>query len=102
MAAAAACQAVTGKAGERALDAWSWVHLASGAGLAIVRIPPIWALAILVAYEALEGVLRRVPGHNGKGLFEHESWPNVVADVAVATLGYVLAWALVSWRPVPW
>lgn len=46
------------------------------------------ALGALVVYELFEGGLRRIKLRDG-GLFEHESWPNVVADVVVGMAGYV-------------
>jgi hypothetical protein len=81
---------VSFRRGEAPFDRWSLVHAASGAALAVVLPSFLWVLALLVAYEALEGVLRHVrPDPNGRGLFEYESWPNIVADVLVGMAGFV-------------
>ncbi|HLF15944.1 MAG TPA: hypothetical protein VI796_00715 [Candidatus Thermoplasmatota archaeon] len=74
--------------GHAALDLWSLVHL--GAGVALGLLGTVWWLAflLLVAFEALEGILRRVKRHGGGGLFEYESWPNVLADIAIGMVGW--------------
>lgn len=83
--------------GEAPLDAWSLVHAASGAGLALVVGPWYVALGLLVAYEGLEAGLRRIKVEEG-GLFEYESWPNIVADVAVGMLGFAVLRASWAWH----
>jgi hypothetical protein len=80
---------VSFRRGEAALDRWSLVHAASGAALGLLTRSFLLALALLVAYEALEAGLRalkRDPA--GKGLFEYESWPNIAADVLVGMAGF--------------
>lgn len=47
-------------------------------------------LIIVILYEGLEGVLRRVKLKDG-GLFEYESWANIIIDILVAVVGYALA-----------
>jgi hypothetical protein len=75
--------------GQAPLDWWSWVHLATGAALAIA-FAHWWAvLAILCIYEVLEGGLRRIKLEEG-GLFEHESWLNIVTDIAVGMVGFTV------------
>ncbi len=78
----------TRRKGEAALDNWSWAHVASGAGLALSGVSWGWSLAALVGFEALEGALRRVRTKDAGGLFEYESWPNVVADVVTGMIGF--------------
>ncbi|MHB8634114.1 MAG: hypothetical protein ACYDBQ_09140 [Thermoplasmatota archaeon] len=56
-------------------------------------------LLLFVGFEVLEAMLRRLPT-NGGGLFEYESWPNIVADVVVGMAAFML-WRLVCHtRPV--
>lgn len=83
--------------GNAAFDWWSLVHTASGAALGVV-VGRWWvALACLLAYELLEAALRNVK-RKGKGLFEHESWPNIFTDVVVGMAG----WAAVAFLvPLP-
>ena len=86
---------MTGKPGEHPLDPWSIVHFASGVALGLLLRGPLGAavtLALLLGYEALEAVLRRIrrkPG--GKGLFEHESWGNIAHDVLFGQVGWLFA-----------
>jgi hypothetical protein len=81
------------QAGEAPFDRWSLVHVGSGIALGLVFAD--WTgflivVALLVGYEALEGILRHIkPDPNGKGLFEYESWPNIIADVLVGLAGFV-------------
>jgi len=84
------------RAGEDPLDAWSLVHVASGLALGLPGWPWWLVLLLLVAFEALEGVMRRIrPG--GEGLFEYESWPNVGMDVVVGMAGFAVA-SLIVWH----
>jgi hypothetical protein len=81
---------VSFRRGELPFDKWSLVHVASGAALGLVTGSFLWAFALLVAYEGLEGILRRVrPDPSGRGLFEFESWPNILADILVGMAGFV-------------
>ena len=73
--------------GEDAFDAWSWVHLASGIGLGFLNLEPVTAATVLVGFEVIEGGLRQIKTEEG-GLFEYESWSNIIADIAVGLLGY--------------
>lgn len=83
---------MTGRPGEAPLDGWSIVHLGAGLAVGLVVRNPLLALALIVAYEAFEGGLRRVkPRGAGKGLFEHESWTNIRHDVLFGTLGWLFA-----------
>ncbi|HUR62974.1 MAG TPA: hypothetical protein VM241_00680 [Candidatus Thermoplasmatota archaeon] len=76
--------------GELPFDKWSLVHVASGVALGFLLSSFLWAFALLALYEAFEGVLRRVNRDaEGRGLFEYESWPNILADVLVGMAGFV-------------
>lgn len=74
--------------GEDAIDRWSIVHAGSGVGLAVLGVSVVPASALLVGFEALEAVLRRFKTEEG-GLFEYESWPNVIADLILGLAGYL-------------
>lgn len=80
--------------GEAAFDRWSWVHLGSGLALGVLFSGWLVPLSLLVAFEAAEGVLRRIPFKAG-GLSEYESWPNILADLFVGMVGAlaVHAWS---------
>lgn len=75
------------------MDPWSVVHLLAGGLLGLFIRNAAWAFVLLVAYELLEGGLRRVkrPGQQGKGLFEYESWPNIFLDVLFGMFGWLFA-----------
>ena len=79
------------KKGEAAFDSWSWAHVASGAGLALTGVSWGWSLAMLVGFEAFEAALRRIQTKSAGGLFEYESWPNIMADVATGMVGFAAA-----------
>lgn len=85
----------SGRRGEAALDAWTWVHVGSGVALGVLLRSWWVVLALLVAYEAFEGVLRRIKLEEG-GLFEYESWPNIVADVVAGMAGFAAARLLLA------
>lgn len=89
---------MTGRPGEPPLDPWSIVHTAAGLALGLVVRDIGWALALLLAYEAFEAVLRRVK-RGGKGLFEHESWPNIWYDVLFGSVGWLFAQGMPA---LPW
>lgn len=74
--------------GEAALDNWSWAHVVSGAGLALTGVSWMGALGMLVGFEAVEALLRRVHTKERWGVFEYESWPNVIADVVTGMVGF--------------
>lgn len=73
--------------GEDALDRWTWAHVATGFGLGFLGVKLGWASALLIGFEALEGVLRQFKVEEG-GLFEYESWKNILADVLVGIAAY--------------
>jgi hypothetical protein len=78
---------MTGRNGENAFDVWSWVHFASGGVLATV-VGNWWlGIALLVLYEFVEAGLRRVRLQDG-GLFEYESWKNILTDLVVGLAGF--------------
>ncbi len=81
---------MTGRNGEHPFDRWTWAHVASGLALGALHVPWLWMLIIVILYEGLEGVLRRVKLKDG-GLFEYESWANIIIDILVAVVGYALA-----------
>jgi hypothetical protein len=76
--------------GEAWVDGWTAIHVASGAALGALGTGPLLALAALVAYEAFEGLLRRIKLEDG-GLFEYESWGNIVVDVLAGYAGALAA-----------
>lgn len=78
--------------GRAALDWWTLPHVGSGIVLALLLTEPWAILALLILYEAFEGALRRVKTKAGGGVFEFESWPNVIADVIVAMVPWLIVW----------
>lgn len=78
--------------GEAALDWWTLPHIGSGVVLALLLAEPWLIAALLILYELFEGALRRVQTKAGAGVFEHESWPNIVADVLVALVPWLIVW----------
>lgn len=81
---------MTSRRGEAAFDLWTLVHVATGVALGVLLSSFLLVLALLVAYEGLEGILRHVKRDpNGRGLFEYESWPNILADVLMGQAGFV-------------
>lgn len=93
---------MTGRKGEKSLDWWSLVHFSSGLLLGLLPIGWGTAALALVAYEAFEGGLRRVKTRGKKdGVFEHESWRNIVADVVLGFAGFGIMHLAVS-PFLPW
>jgi hypothetical protein len=86
--------------GHAALDRWSLVHLASGFGLGLLPLGWPWALAALVAFEGAEAGLRRIRTQGG-GLFEYESWRNIIVDIVIGGAGFVVA-RLTVYPYLPW
>jgi len=80
---------MTGRKGEQAVDWWSLPHFASGLVLGLLPIGWLWAFAIVIGYEGFEAVLRRVKTEDG-GLFEYESWRNILVDVVLGLGGYAI------------
>lgn len=76
--------------GESPWDWWTVPHAAAGAALGLLGMGWPWALAVILGFELVEAGLRRVK-HEGKGLFEYESWPNIAADVVVAVAAFAVA-----------
>ena len=79
--------------GEAALDRWSWAHVGTGVALAKVRVGPWVAVLLLVGFDVLEAALRRV-NLDGGGLFEYESPRNIVADVALGVVAFLIVRAV--------
>ena len=80
---------MTGRKGEATFDWWSLVHFATGLLMGLLPIGWPLACALIVGYELFEGGLRHVKTEEG-GLFEYESWPNIVADIALGLAGYAI------------
>lgn len=74
-------------------DAWTWVHLGSGALAAVLGVPVGLFAAGSVAYEILEQYLEQ-DSKNPFGTQTPESGVNVLGDLAANALGYWLAWSL--------
>lgn len=89
------------KKGQPALDWWTLPHVASGIALALLLAEPWTILALLVLYEAFEAGLRRYKTRSGAGVFEYESWPNIVADVIVAMVPWLILWLFFPWYEAP-
>ena len=87
--------------GRAALDWWTLPHIGSGVVLALLLAEPWVILALLILYEAFEGALRRVKTKAGGGVFEYESWPNVIADVIVAMAPWLILWMFFPWYQAP-
>lgn len=75
------------------LDIWSIVHFASGACLAVIGLNARSSIVVLTVFEIIEAGLRLVPRAEGP-LFEYESFANIVADVFIGLIGYLLVEAL--------
>jgi hypothetical protein len=91
---------MTGRKGETAIDSWSFAHFAAGLALGASPLGYWTALVVVVGYEGLEGVLRRVKVQDG-GLFEYESWPNIGADIVLGMLGFAILHHFVA-PLIPW
>lgn len=75
--------------GQNAIDAWTFVHLASGFVLAkTLPLKRSHALCLFIGFEIAEAILRKIPGNNGKGLFEPESWKNIGCDILAGYAGF--------------
>ena len=91
---------MTGRKGEDALDWWSIPHFASGLALGLLPIDWFVAVALIVGYEVLEAGLRRIKTSEG-GLFEYESWTNILVDVLLGLAGFGIVHVAVL-RFLPW
>jgi hypothetical protein len=78
--------------GRTPFDGWSLLHAAAGALCALLQVPWFGLLALAVGYEGFEAGLRQGRTRKG-GVFEPESWQNMVCDILVAGA----AWGLVAW-----
>jgi hypothetical protein len=83
--------------GHAPVDAWSLMHLASGLLLGVLTQTWWLALVLVVGFEILEAGMRRIKRH-GKGLFEYESWPNIIADIVIGILGW---YTTAFWIAIP-
>ena len=95
---------VTGRKGEAAIDWWTLVHFSCGCVLGLLPLGWAWAVALIVGYEVVEGGLRRIKVRDD-GLFEYESWPNILIDVVVGLAGFsILHLAVFPFMPdwLPW
>lgn len=93
---------VSGDPGEDPLDPWSVVHAASGLALGLFVRNGMLALALLLAYEGAEALLRRIPvGGRRDGLFEYESWRNIGFDILFGMIGWLFAQGMPA-IPLPW
>jgi hypothetical protein len=91
----------TSKKGQAALDWWTLPHVGSGIVLAIL-LAEAWAiLGLAILYEVLEALLRRIKTRSGAGVFEYESWPNIVADVVVAMVPWLIVRLFFPWYEAP-
>ena len=82
---------VAKRKGEAPLDNWSWVHLAAGIGLGAIGVPTLWGMGLIAGFEVLEGGLRQIKTtKRAGGLFQYESWPNIIADIIVGAAGFFL------------
>lgn len=77
------------------------MHAASGVALGILGLSWWLALVLLAAFEVFEAGLRRVQ-RGGKGLFEHESWPNIIVDIVVGMAGWGVGWWVGGWFGGRW
>lgn len=94
---------MTGRPGEAPLDGWSVVHVLGGAAVGLLVRNGLLALAVILAYEVLEAGLRRVrPRGADKGVFEHESWPNIGYDVLFGLVGWLFAQGMPHIDLWPW
>lgn len=80
---------MSARKGEAAFDWWTLVHAAAGAAVGLTGLDWFWGLGLIIGFELLEGGLRRIKVEEG-GLFEYESWPNIVVDILVGAAAYLL------------
>lgn len=89
------------RSGKAALDWWTLPHVGSGIVLAIL-LAEVWLiLTLLILYEAFEAALRRVKTKSGGGVFEYESWPNIIADIIVAMVPWLIVALFFPWYDAP-
>ena len=94
-----------GKTDQVLFDLWSIIHFISGILLWKLGIEANWALMILIVFEIFENYGGGVAFFNWLGnnfgsikFFEEQadykgdSLGNVVSDVIIGSLGYILAW----------
>lgn len=86
---------MTMRKGEAPLDTWTFVHAASGLALGALGVGVLVAVLLLVVYEIVEALLRK--RRSGAGVFEHESWGNIIADIIVGGAAFAIAFGVRSW-----
>jgi hypothetical protein len=87
--------------GEKAIDWWSLPHFASGLLLGLLPIGWVTCFAALTLYEGFEAALRQVKTEEG-GLFEYESWRNILFDIVVGLAGFaIIHYAIRPFLPWP-
>ncbi len=68
-----------------AFDGWTFLHLASGAALGLLKVSRLTAYSLIVATEILEFILHKMfPESN---LFQ-ETGVNILSDVVTSALAY--------------
>lgn len=82
-------------------DWWSLAHVSSGVLLAFAGVPWYGMLALGIGYEGFEAGLRMSRAHARKGVFEPETWGNMMADVLVDMVGWAAAAGAVLWWHLP-
>lgn len=86
---------------DQLVDWWSATHFAWAVVLGLA-IGPLWAFALLVAWEPFE-ILVLGPLLSRKGIaFGHEGWRNSLSDIVFDGAGALLAYAvaLTLWDPL--
>jgi len=64
-------------------------------------VPWYGMLALAVGYEGFEAGLRASRAHARKGIFEPETWGNMMSDIAVDMAGWGLALAAIAFWHLP-
>ena len=68
------------------LDWWTLVHLGTGIGLGLIKIPRPYAYPLLIGFEILENIAMR---KGFEELFKEKEGPiNAISDILVASGGY--------------
>lgn len=74
-------------------DGWTWNHVAAGLIGAIIQVRPRLAWGFAIGWEAYEGIVRR--WWPGEGIFDAESWPNVIVDILAAMVVFHIFHAII-------
>lgn len=81
---------------DRLVDVWSASHFVWGAGLALL-VGPLWAFALLVAWEPFE-ILFLGPLLSRVGFaFGHETWRNALSDIVFDGAGVAVGFGIAVW-----